>query len=178
MAQDRIPQPRGFAMKLFGVEGKKFPAPNGDNLPTQDIEFNSTPALDLADAKTTKEIIGLRIKYGGDPKELYKHLEQRDDTELQKARDLVRNTHLGSTRQYSQTAYRFGDYVVKYTLIPESETQKKMYEQTVRPEDGDDILHRWLQNFHKAHEAVYLFQVQVCEDLDDQPVSFPLYAFG
>ncbi|KAF2117876.1 catalase-like domain-containing protein [Lophiotrema nucula] len=154
------------------VEGKKFPAPNGDKLPTQDIEFNSTPALDLADAKTTKEIIDLRIKYGGDPNELYKHLEQRNDTELQKARDQVRNTHLGSTRQYSQTAYRFGDYVVKYTLVPESETQKKMYEQTVRPEDGDDILHRWLQNFHKEHEAAYLFQVQFCENLDDQPVEY------
>ena len=79
-------------------------------------------------------------------------------------------THVESTRQYSQTAYRFGDYVVKYTLVPNSETQKKLWEETVRPEDGDDILHRWLQNFHRDHEAEYLFQVQLCENLDEQPV--------
>ncbi|KAF2732428.1 heme-dependent catalase [Polyplosphaeria fusca] len=169
---DRIPQPRGFAMKLFNVEGKKFPTPDGQNLPTHDIEFNSTPAIDLADAKTTREIIDLRIKYGSDPKELYKHLEARKDTELQTARDKVHNTHLESTRQYSQTAYRFGDYVVKYALVPSSETQKKLYEETTRPEDGDDILHRWLQMFHRDHEAEYLFQVQFCENLDEQPVEY------
>jgi hypothetical protein len=36
----------------------------------------------------------IRIKYGGDKKELYKHLEVRNDTDLQKGRDEDRNTHL------------------------------------------------------------------------------------
>ncbi|KAF2490765.1 heme-dependent catalase [Lophium mytilinum] len=166
---DRIPQPRGFAMKLFDVHGKMF---SGFDWPTQDIEFNSTPALDLADAKTTKEIIDLRINYGNDKPELYKHLEKREDTTLQKGRDGVRNTHLESTRQYSQTAYRFGDYVIKYCLVPSSETQKKMYDETVKPEDGDDILSRWLKSFHEDHDAEYLFQVQLCENLEDQPVEY------
>jgi hypothetical protein len=158
-------------MKIFGVEGDHF---DGDakNVPTQDIEFNSTAAIDLADAKTTKEIIGLRINYGKDQKELYKHLEQRDDTLLQKGRDQVRNTHLESTRQYSQTAYRFGDYVIKYCLVPSTETQGKLYDETVKPSDEDDILHRWLQNFHRDHNAEYLFQVQLLENLDDQPVEY------
>jgi hypothetical protein len=105
--QDRIPQPRGFAMKVFDVHGEFFDA--GKDIPTQDIEFNSTPALDLANARVTREIIDLRIKYGNNQPELYKHLEARSDTDLQKFRDQVRNTHLESTRQYSQTAYRFGD---------------------------------------------------------------------
>lgn len=89
---DRIPQPRGLGMKVFNVQGEMFDV--GKGWPTQDIEFNSTPALELADAKTTKEIFDIRIKYGGDKKELYKQLEARDDTELQKARDEVRNTRL------------------------------------------------------------------------------------
>lgn len=129
-------------MKLFNVTGDMFET--GASYPTQDIEFNSTPALDLADAKTTRVIIGLRIKYASDQKELCKHLEKRPDTELQKARDGVRNIHLESTRQYSQTAYCFGDYVVKYCLVPTSETQRMLYEETVRPDHGDDILHLWL----------------------------------
>ena len=89
---DRIPQPRGLGMKVFNVQGEMLDA--GKDFPTQDIEFNSTPAIELADAKTTKEIFQIRLKYGGNKKELYKHLEARDDTDLQKARDEVRNTHL------------------------------------------------------------------------------------
>lgn len=169
--QDRIPQPRGFAMKVFNVKGEMFDA--GKDVPTHDIEFNSTPALDLADAKTTREIIDLRIKYGNNQPELYKHLEARKDTDLQKFRDTVRNTHLESTRQYSQTAYRFGDYVCKYCLVPSSETQKKLYDDTVKPDKHDsDILSNWLKNFHGAHDAEYLLQFQLCENLEDQPVEY------
>lgn len=80
----------------------------GKDLPTHDIEFNSTPALELADTKTTREIFDLRLKYGNDKAGLYKHLEARPDTDLQKNRDTVRNTHLESNRLYSQTAYRLG----------------------------------------------------------------------
>lgn len=157
-------------MKVFNVHGEKFDA--GKDYPTHDIEFNSTAALDLATAKVSREIIELRIKYADDQKELYKHLEARNDTTLQKARDQVRNTHLESTRQYSQTAYRFGDYVIKFCLVPSSETQRKLYDETVKPEHGSDILHRWLQNFHGEHDAEYLFQVQLCENLEDQPVEY------
>lgn len=159
-------------MKLFNVPGEMLDA--GKDIPTQDIEFNSTPALDLADAKTAKEIIDLRIKHLRTPDVLNKHLEARDDTELQRARDRVYNTHLESTRQYSQTAYRFGDYVAKYSLVPSSETQKKLYDEEVNPDqvDGADILHRWLQAFHRDHEAAYLVQFQLCESLEDQPVEY------
>jgi hypothetical protein len=62
---DRIPQPRGLGIEVFNVSGEKFEP--GKDLNTQDIEFNSAAAIDLAHAKTTKEIISLRIKYGGDP---------------------------------------------------------------------------------------------------------------
>lgn len=157
-------------MKLFNVHGDMLEA--GKDFPTQDIEFNSTPALDLADAKTTREIIDLRIKYGNNQPILYEHLEKRSDCPLQKARDMVYNTHLESTRQYSQTAYRFGEYIMKYRLEPESETQKKLYEEQTKPAHGDDILHRWLKDFHENHEAVYLFQVQLCENLEDQPTEY------
>ena len=167
--QDRIPQPRGFAMKIFHVPGEMFDATKT----AQDIEFNSTPAIDLADAKTTREIIDLRLKYGHDKAELDKYLDARKDKELQKGRDEVRNTHLESTRQYSQTAYRFGDYVAKYCLVPNSETQRKLHEETVKPtEHGPDILSQWLSNFHAAHDAEYLWQFQLLENLEDQPVEY------
>jgi len=51
-------------MNPFNVIGDMFET--GASYPTHGIEFNSTPALDLADAKTTREIIGLGTKYASD----------------------------------------------------------------------------------------------------------------
>jgi hypothetical protein len=167
--QDRIPQPRGLAMKLFNVQGEMFEA--GRDFPTQDIEFNSTPALDLADAKTTKDILDLRLKYGYNTKEQDSKIEERSDKELQQARNQVPNQHLESITFYSQTAYRFGDYVVKYRLIPNTTAQKKRGEETVDT-NPDGVLHKWLRDFHRDNEAEYLFQVQFLENLTEQPVEY------
>ncbi|KAL7782547.1 heme-dependent catalase [Trichoderma afarasin] len=166
---DRIPQPRGFAIKLFGVEGEMFQ--EGRDSPTQDIEFNSTPILDLANAKTAKEIIALRLKHGADLVGLYKDFDARPDAELHKSQDQIRSTHLESTRQYSQTAYRFGDYIMKYSLVPSSEMQRELYKQTVQSSDTQDVLRHWLRDFHLHNEAEYEFQVQLCENLEDQPIE-------
>ncbi|KAL2073184.1 hypothetical protein VTL71DRAFT_10508 [Oculimacula yallundae] len=161
---DRIPQPRGLAMKIFNVHGEMFDI--GKDYPTQDIEFNSAPAIELADAKTTKEIFELRLKYGGDKKELYKHYEARNDTDLQKSRDQVPNKHL------EVRTYRFGDYVIKYSLVSSGETQKSR-EDTVKPESHPDhILSDWLKEFHGNYEAEYLFQVQFCENIEEQPIEY------
>ena len=78
-----------------------------------------------------------------------------------------------STRQYSQSAYRFGDYVVKYSLVPSSETQKRLEEETVKPDSHPDhILRDWLKDFYAKHDAEYLFQVQLLEHLEEQPVEY------
>ncbi|KAG4424528.1 hypothetical protein IFR04_002406 [Cadophora malorum] len=144
----------------------------GKDYLTQDIEFNSAPVIEIADAKTTREIFELWTKYGGDKKELYKHLEARNDTDLQKARDQIPNKHIESTRQYSQTAYRFGEYVIRYCLVPSGETQKKR-EDTVKPDSHPNhILSDWLKEFHSNHEAEDMFQVQFCENLEEQPVEY------
>ncbi|OTA98477.1 hypothetical protein M426DRAFT_109669 [Hypoxylon sp. CI-4A] len=157
-------------MKIFNVQGEMFDA--GRDYPTQDVEFNSTPAIELADAKTTREILSIRLTCSDDKQEMYERLGQRPDSELQLSRDRVANKHLESTRWYSQTAYRFGDYVMKYRLVPSTETQQKLAAERVKPEDSDDVLHRWLQNFHANHDAEYLFQVQLLENLKEQPVEY------
>ncbi|KAF3055807.1 putative catalase protein [Daldinia childiae] len=159
-----------FAMKIFNVKGEMFDA--GRDYSTQDIEFNSTPAIELADAKTTREVLGIRLMYDHDKAEMYKRLKERPDYELQVSRDKAPNTHLESMRWYSQTAYRFGDYIMKYRLVPSTETQTKLAEKTVKPEDAEDILHRWLQNFHYNYDAEFLFQVQLVENLSEQPVEY------
>lgn len=50
-------------MKVFDVHGEFFD--ESKDIPIQDIEFYSTPALDLANARVTGEIIDLQIKSMG-----------------------------------------------------------------------------------------------------------------
>lgn len=132
---DRIPQPRGLGMKVFNVQGDFLP--DGVGIPTQDIEFNSTPALELADAKTTKEIIGLRMQNSDNEVKLHACLRARKDTELQEARYKVPNKHLESTKFYGQTVFRFGEYAGKYCLTPVSQTQKKLVGSSKRYHEPD-----------------------------------------
>lgn len=167
---DTIPQPRGFAFKLFDVHGDFFDA--GKDSLTQDFELNSAPVIELATAKVAREILEIRSNAGGDREKLYKMYEQRDDAQLQKARDQLPNKHLASIRQYSQAAFRFGDYVMKFSLVPDTETQSKLYEWNVKPHDPRDIHHRWLGDFHREHDAQYLFEVQMLENLEEQPVEY------
>lgn len=48
-----------------------------------------------------------------------------------------------------------------------------MYEETVKPDTHrDDILSEWLKEFYSKNQAEYLFQVQFCENLDEQPVEY------
>jgi catalase len=58
-------------------------------------------------------------------------------------------------------------------LVPSSETQKKLAEETVKPDSHPDhILSDWLKEFHGTHDAEYSFQVQLLENLEDQLVEY------
>lgn len=166
-------------MKVFDVQGEMFE--EGRDIPTHDFEFNSSPTMELWDARTAREIIELRVQFGHDPEELHKQLElrrrRRHDVELQipRGQDVPpqppRNTPLESLRQFSQTAHRFGDYMGKFRLSPNTSLQLLMQCEAVQPHHPPDVLHRWLRGFHLHHPADWLLQVQLCEDLTAQPVE-------
>lgn len=107
--------------------------PAGEGIPTQDIEFNSTPALGQADAKTTREIIDLRIKYGNNQLELYKHLEQSPDTDLQKYKGYRSQHSPGVHQAVLIDCISLWRFYRKVLLGPNTETQRKLYEETVKP---------------------------------------------
>jgi hypothetical protein len=167
---DTIPQPRGLALKVFSVYSDAFLSA-GRGIPTQDFLFNSTPALELSDAKTTAEILALRVKHAGDQEALDRELSKRKDAELQKARDHVPNVPLQSMRMYSQAAFRFGEYVAKFSLVPTGSTQRAMAAQKVGAGESETVLADWLSAFYGAHEAEYDFQVQLLENLEEQSVE-------
>lgn len=61
---------------------------------------------------------------------------------------------------------------MKYRLVPSSETQKKLHSEVTTKQHANDIMSEWLKNFHKHNEAEWTFQVQLLENVDEQPIEY------
>lgn len=73
--------------------------------------------------------------------------------------------------EYSQSAYRHGDYVAKYGVFPIGEAQKKIAEDRI-PEDAPiNIISQHTRDFHQNHKVTYAFCAQMLENLDEQSVD-------
>lgn len=73
--------------------------------------------------------------------------------------------------EYSQAAYRHGDYVAKYGVFPMGEEQKKLADTSI-PEDAPlNIISQDLRTFHMSHKVTYSFCAQLLQNLDEQPVE-------
>jgi len=73
--------------------------------------------------------------------------------------------------QYSQSAYRFGDYVAKFGVFPLGEKQKEL-EKEVIPDDAPiNILSQGARDFHMKNKVTYTFCAQLLQNLEDQPVD-------
>lgn len=73
--------------------------------------------------------------------------------------------------QYSQSAYRYGDYVAKFGVFPLGEAQKKL-EKEVIPDDAPiNILSQHARDFHMNNKVTYTFCAQLLKNLEEQPVD-------
>lgn len=157
--------------QVFDVPGPKL-REDGVDTETQDFEFNSSPVLELGNARTCRDIIALRLLHGSDGAGLDAALKKRDDYTVQNGRNVAPNVHLAAQRQYSQSAIRFGDYVAKYRLLPTSDAQIALATKAVGPQDhGATVLKDWLHDFFQHNDATYDFQVQLLENPQEQPIE-------
>jgi len=73
--------------------------------------------------------------------------------------------------EYSQAAYRHGDYVAKYGVFPQSEEQKKIGEDYVKEDDPINIISQHTRKFHMGNKVTYSFCAQMLQNLEEQPVE-------
>ena len=73
--------------------------------------------------------------------------------------------------EYSQSAYRYGDYVAKFGVFPLGEEQKKIQDLHIKDDDPMNILSQHTRQFHMKNKVTYSFCVQLLENLDEQPVD-------
>lgn len=73
--------------------------------------------------------------------------------------------------EYSQSAYRFGDYVAKFGVFPLGEKQKALEKEYI-PEDAPiNILSQECRKFHMNNKVTYSFCAQLLENKDEQSVD-------
>ena len=73
--------------------------------------------------------------------------------------------------EYSQSAYRHGEYVAKYGVFPLGQEQKKLKDTVIKDDDPMNIISQHTRTFHMTHNVSYSFCAQLLQNLDEQPVD-------
>jgi len=178
---DSISVPRGFALKLLGVEGERLPGSEGDT--TQDFILVNGPAFSAPDAKAfgknLKMLAATTDKAEGGKKVLSGVL-QAVDTALEavgiqsatiQQMGGAPNVHpLGET-YWSQTPFRYGDHIAKFQLQPVAKTLTELTGDTVNTADRPDALREVVNEVLVSQGGTWELKVQLNRDLDKMPVE-------
>lgn len=164
---DTINAPRGIGLRVFNVKGEKL---NGDHT-THDWTFNNAPILELRNVDTYLEIEEIRAKHWDNDLALKAALATRSDALLQLAPGQLPNENIVSHEMHTQSAFKYGDYVAKLALIPNTESQKALSSQKIGKNDPNYVLSEMLAEHLRTKETTYDFVVKLMTDPEAQPVE-------
>lgn len=165
---DNIAAPRGIGMKIFGVEGEKI---WGEDKKTQDFTLNNYSVLELRTPQVTYEIADSLERNWNDLPTFAKEQGERVDADVATMGSQLPKQFMVAMPEYSQSAYRHGDYVAKYGVFPLGEAQKKIGEDYVKDDDPINVISQHTRKFHMANKVTYSFCAQMLQNLGEQPVE-------
>ena len=178
---DAVSVPRGMALKILNVDGARLD-PDDDSI-SQDFVMINGPAFSAASAedfaKTLKMLAATTDRAEWGKKILSKALrgvEKGMETVSGPSATLqtlggAPNTHpLGETF-YTQTPYRYGDYVAKLQLVPVSEGLKALSGQEIDASDRPDALREEIDEAMRQQPVEWELRVQLLRDTDAQPIE-------
>jgi catalase len=180
---DEISLPRGFALKVLDVEGERLPGADGT---TQDFVMVNGPVFQ---AKTAKQFLS-NLKPLAKTTDKLEGVKKAMSTTLRGVRHAIeavgleappKVTALGGAPQaeplgatyYSVTPFRYGDYIAKFSIVPVTPEMKKLAEQEIEVRGREDAIREEVHNEMRVMDAEWEFRVQLCRDLDKQPVEDP-----
>lgn len=181
LLDDSVNSPRGLALKVIGVEGERLPGSEGDA--TQDFILVNGPTFGakstakfLANlqllAKTTDRVEWLKKAQSAILQPIEAGLEAigLGSANIQQLGGAAPVHPLGET-YFSQTAFRFGDYIAKFALFPVAPELTKLTGSHVHTGGRPDAIRETMNEELIAHGGTWELRVQLCRDLDKQPVE-------
>lgn len=181
---DSIGLPRGFALKVLGVEGARVAGSESDT--TQDFIMVNGPVFGAPDpkafAKNLKLLAKTTDKAEGAKKLLSSVLRGVEATleavglpsaTLQQLGGAPNVHPLGET-YYGQTAFRYGDHIAKFALFPVSPALTQLTGDIVNATaDRPDALREVVGEVMIEQGGTWELRVQLNTDLDAMPVEDP-----
>lgn len=178
---DGITVPRGMAVKVLGVEGERLPG--AESSTAQDFLLVNSPAFAVPDAGTFLGSLKLLAATTDQPQVLKKVVS----AVLRGAENVVEafggesaalktmggapQTHpLGDTF-YTQTAFRYGDFIAKLSLAPVSPELTALTGTTLATSGNPNVIRDTVAAFFRRRPGTWELRVQLCTDLESMPVE-------
>lgn len=179
---DAISLPRGVAMKVLDVEGPRLPDAEGS---TQDFVMVNGPVFQAPNAKkflsslkllakTTDRMEGTKTVMSSVLQTVNKGLEAVGvaSPAVQSLGGAPNVDPLGET-YFSVTPFRYGDYVAKFRLKPVSPDLTKRTDTIIDTSVRENAIRETVQAEMQETNGRWEFQVQLCRDLEKQPIEDP-----
>lgn len=177
---DAIALPRGFALKVLGVEGERMSGSAGtsqDFLMINGPAFAVPTAKDFASsmallAKTTERAEGAKVAISKTIQFVNHSLEKAgfESHVLAGLGGAPQVQPLGET-YHSAVPIRYGQYVAKFRLRPISPELKALTGQEVDTTDRRDAIREDVREQMGRMNAEWAFEVQLARDLEKQPIE-------
>ena len=179
---DAIALPRGLAMKVVGVEGPRLSDAAGS---TQDFLMVNGPVFQAPNAekflgnlkmlaKTTDRMEGTKEVLSSVLQTVNKGLEAVgiSSPAVQSLGGAPNVDPLGET-YFSVTPFRYGDYVAKFRLKPVSVGLTELMGREIDTSVSENAIRETVQAEMRDIRAQWEFQVQLCRNIEDQPIEDP-----
>ncbi|HEY4080216.1 MAG TPA: catalase family protein [Burkholderiaceae bacterium] len=181
LLDDRVSTPRGFAMKVIGVSGKRLPG--SETAVTQDFLLVNGPTFLAPNAKkflsslkllaaTTDKVPRLKRAFSTVLQGTEKALEAMGgESGALKGLGGHPETHILGETFYSAVPFLYGRHMAKWQIVPVSAALLALKDQLVDLKDKPDGLREAVVDFFKTNGAEWELRVQLCTNLDTMPIE-------
>jgi hypothetical protein len=176
----RVSTPRGLSIKVLGVDGAMLPSHQGEA--TQDFLLDTGPVFPAAGPRMFLATITALQKATPAPegvKQAVSTVSRATNAALNAVGGDSANLdffghpplHPLAETYYSQTPYRYGDYVAKFRVAPVSAPLQAWIGRTIDTSQDANALRTAVQDYVRANQAVFEFAVQLCTDPETMPIE-------
>lgn len=175
----KINTARGMAIKIFNVQGLKLPDHAED---TQDFVLDTGKQFINSGAKAFLQTFKPNAKIAPKLSDSVKGAVSEVSRVTNAALNAVglnsekldffghEKKHPMGEAYYSQTPYRFGEYVAKIGVIPDTPGLKALFDEGYDPETPD-AFREATNEFFRAQPAEFIVAAQLNTDLDQMPIE-------
>lgn len=178
---DRVPSPKGMAIKVLGVPGRKL-LPGQEDESTQDFLLVNHPVIPFGHITSYWKMQQILEQHADDSEAAQRavaalakgassllHMAGVDSPTL--ASLGIAHHHILGETFHSMAALRFGDHVAKISAAPLSQAVRDLTGTVYDPDGAPSVVRDQVVEFFGAQGAEYELRAQLCTDLTRMPVE-------